>query len=124
MKNRIKELRTSLGLTQEKFGAKINVKQATIAAYECGARTPIDAVIGSICKEYSVNEEWLRDGTGEMYRESVRDDEIGYFVGRVMGDKNANIQRRFLAALSAMPDEWWEMVDLFAKKLAEENEES
>ena len=66
MNNRIKEIRKALNLTQSEFGAKVGVKGNTIGNYEIGLRTPSDAVIFSICREFNVNEEWLRTGTGEM----------------------------------------------------------
>lgn len=67
MNERIKKIRTGAGLTQEKFAEKLGLKRNTIATYEIGKSTPIDAVILSICREFNVNEEWLRNGTGEMF---------------------------------------------------------
>lgn len=67
MKNRIRHLRKELDMNQTEFGERIGIKQGSVAGYESGARTPIDAVITSICREFNVNEEWLRDGTGEMF---------------------------------------------------------
>ena len=118
MKNRIKELRSALGLTQEKFGSKINVKQATVAAYECGARTPIDAVVGSICKQYRVNEEWLRNGNGEMFCGISRSDEIAEFIGRILGDDEAEFQRNFVSALAKLDVEEWAILEKFVKDAA------
>lgn len=66
MNNRIKKLRKELDLTQQKFGERIGVKGNTIAQYESGRNEPIDAVITLICREFGVNEEWLRNGTGKM----------------------------------------------------------
>lgn len=48
MKERIKLLRKYLGLNQTEFGARIGVKQTSVAGYETGARIPLDTVIGSI----------------------------------------------------------------------------
>lgn len=75
MKNRIKALRKELGLTQEKFAKRINMKRNTIATYEIGRNEPIDAVISLICREYNVNEEWLRTGKGDMFVELPEEDE-------------------------------------------------
>lgn len=68
MNERIKELRKTLKLTQQEFADRLNIKRGAIANYEVGRNEPIDAVISLICKEFNVNEEWLRDGTGEMFR--------------------------------------------------------
>ncbi len=80
MNNRIKALRKELGLTQEKFANRLHMKRNTIANYEIGRNEPIDAVISLICKEFNVNEEWLRSGTGEMFKQHPLSDEVGYYV--------------------------------------------
>ena len=67
MNNRIKELRKSLGLTQQEFANKLNTSRNNIAGYEVGNREPSNAAINNICREFNVNEEWLRNGTGEMF---------------------------------------------------------
>ena len=68
MNERIKELRKALNLTQQEFADRLNIKRGAIANYEVGRNEPIDAVISLICREFNVNEEWLRDGSGEMFR--------------------------------------------------------
>lgn len=70
MNNRIKKLRREMELTQEKFGARIGVKGNTVAQWESGRNDPPDSAITFICKEFGVNEEWLRNGTGEMFKPS------------------------------------------------------
>lgn len=67
MKERIKQLRKALGMTQQKFADAIGVKQNTVAQYEMGRNEPIDSVLNLICKEYNVNPDWLRNGSGEMF---------------------------------------------------------
>lgn len=69
MKNRIKQIRKGKNLTQVEFGERIGVKGNTVTNYETGLRNPTDAVILSICREFNVNEDWLRNGTGKMYKE-------------------------------------------------------
>lgn len=68
MNDRIKELRRYLRLTQEEFAARLGIKRNTIATYETGKSNPSDAAVILICKEFNVNEEWLRDGVGEMFK--------------------------------------------------------
>lgn len=72
--DRIKELRESLGLTQEKFAERLGIKRSTIAAYETGRNEPVDSVIALICREYTINETWLRTGEGEMKAEQPEDE--------------------------------------------------
>ncbi|MCE2603972.1 helix-turn-helix domain-containing protein, partial [Pseudomonas aeruginosa] len=67
-------LRKELGLTQEKFADRLSMKRNTIANYEIGRNEPIDAVVSLICKEFNVSEEWLRTGTGEMFKPLPEED--------------------------------------------------
>lgn len=67
MKDRIKKIRKELDLTQQKFADKLGTSRDNIGGYETGRRTPSEAVISLICKEFNVNEEWLRHGSGEMF---------------------------------------------------------
>ena len=69
MEDRIKNIRKHFGLTQSEFGQKIGVKGNTITGYESGVRSPSDAVIISICREFNVDENWLRTGNGNMFRQ-------------------------------------------------------
>ena len=67
MKERIRQLRKALNLSQADFGKKVGVTFSTIGGYEQGRRNVSSAVFKSICREYNVNEEWLRTGKGEMF---------------------------------------------------------
>ena len=68
MKERIKALRKTLGLTQQEFADRVGLKRNSLANYETGRNTPMDAVMKSICREFNVNETWLRTGNGEMLK--------------------------------------------------------
>lgn len=78
--DRIKKLRKELDLTQQKFGEHIGIKGNTVAQYELGRSNPIDAVLSLICREFNVNEEWLRTGKGEMFKPAPTDvlDQLAY----------------------------------------------
>ena len=67
---RVRLLRKELGLNQAQFAEKIGLKQAAIGLYENNQRGVADRIILLICEKYSVQEEWLRNGTGEMFLES------------------------------------------------------
>lgn len=84
MKDRLKLLRKDLGLTQEKFAERLKMKRNSIANYEIGRNEPIDAVISLICKEFNVNDKWLRTGEGEMYR--LPDDEVAEAASDLLED--------------------------------------
>ena len=70
---RIKKLRKALDLTQQEFADKLGIRQNTVAKYETARGTPTRAVTALICREFHVNEEWLRTGNGEMFQPPPRD---------------------------------------------------
>lgn len=91
MNERIRLLRKELGLNQSDFGNKIGVKQGTVAGYESGARTPLDAVVSSICREFDVNEEWLRTGEGKMFEQMTEQQKLLKYTGMLLKDKDSAI---------------------------------
>lgn len=123
MNERIKELRTVLKMNQTDFGSRIGVKQGTVAGYESGMRTPLDPVVLAICREFNVNEEWLRIGKGSMFNKKKYSDLAYEHFGYIM--ENANTQKKaVLSALVEMmyqfPDDKWDYVfDQFQKCLDE-----
>ena len=74
MNERIKQIRRELGLTQTEFAERIGLKQNSIALIESGKRNISDQAVLSICREYGVNEEWLRTGTGEKMTPDASDE--------------------------------------------------
>ena len=77
---RIRKVRRELELTQESFCNRIGLKRNSISLVESDNRNISDQAILSICREFNVNEEWLRNGTGEMFREAPSDvlDQLAY----------------------------------------------
>lgn len=64
---RIKELRKALRMTQTAFADRIGIRQNSVALLEMGRNTPSDQTVAFICREFRVNEEWLRTGAGDMF---------------------------------------------------------
>ena len=69
MKNRILKIRKDSKLNQEDFGLRLNLTKNYISLIETGNRIPSDRTISEICREFNVNEDWLKNGTGDMYKE-------------------------------------------------------
>ena len=69
MKNRILKIRKDSKLNQEDFGLRLNLTKNYISLIETGNRIPSDRTISYICREFNVNEDWLKNGTGDMYKE-------------------------------------------------------
>jgi len=73
LNERLKYIRNHFKLSQDEFGKKINVTRSHVSALEKSKRTITDRIINDICREFNVNEEWLRYGTGEMFAPTFND---------------------------------------------------
>lgn len=123
MNERIKELRTVLKLTQEEFGSKIGSARNTIANYETGNRNPSNAVVVAICREFKVNEEWLRTGQGEMFLKLDREDEITQWLGSLVNPNNDNeFIKKFVHMLSKLDLNDWKVLEKMALLMVEGQE--
>ena len=113
MNERLKKLRRELGLTQQEFADKIGVKRNSLANYETGRNTPIDAIIVSICREFNVNEDWLRTGKGNMFIKLSYSDEIAQFVGDLLSEEDDSFKKRLISGLAALDDNGWKVLENF-----------
>lgn len=111
MKDRIRRIRIDLGLTQQEFADKISVKRGAIANYEIGRNEPTDSVISLICREFNVNEEWLRTGNGDMFIELTRDEKLASFFDSVQFGEDESLKKRFLSVLAALDESEWELLE-------------
>lgn len=119
MNERLKKLRKALDLTQQKFADKIGVKQNTVAQYEMGRNIPIDSVINLICKEFDVNEEWLRTGKGDMFLPLDRNADIARLTKLLLNEESDSFKNRFISMLANLSVEEWEFLERKAIELAE-----
>lgn len=116
MNKRIKEVREYSELTQEEFGKRIGSARNTIANYETGNRTPSNAVITSICREFNVNEEWLRTGKGEMFLSVNKDERFAANVGKIQRTDDETIIRWVNAIAETNPSALKE-IEEFMKRI-------
>lgn len=119
MRERIKAVRKMLGLTQQEFAEAIGVKQNTIAQYELGRNRPTDMAVNLICREFGVDEGWLRNGEGEMFRARSRDEELSAFTERLINAGDDDFRARFVLALSRMGPRGWEALEQFIDDIAQ-----
>lgn len=117
MNKRIKELRNALNLTLEKFGERLGVTKVAISNLEKGNRNVTDQMFKSICREFDVNEEWLRNGTGSMFRTLTRSEIITDFTTDLLKDEEESFQRRFIEALAVLDEDDWKTLEKISEKL-------
>lgn len=113
---RVRELRKALGLTLEKFGARLGVGKNAISRIETAKSNVTDQMFLAICREYNVNPNWLRTGEGKMFSED-EEEYLFRWVGRVLKDKPESFKKTFLKHvlffLSSLDDAGWEVLKNF-----------
>lgn len=118
LSERIVELIKALGIKKTIFARTLNVSQAFVSQLCSGERAPSNRTIADICREFDVSEEWLRNGTGPMFVEKTRDEELAEFFGHVLA--RDDFKQRLLAALSQLDESEWAMLEQVARKLLDE----
>lgn len=117
--DRLLILISKLNLSKTKFAERLNVTPQFISSICSGAKVPSDRTISDICREYTVSEEWLRDGVGEMFLHRTRNQELAIWFNSVLAESDDSIRKRMIAALSSLSTDEWEIVEKFAKKMTE-----
>lgn len=117
MNERLKRLRKTLDLTQQDFADRIGSKRNTVAKYETGTNVPSTAVISSICRVFNVNEEWLRNGVGDMFLPVNRNVEIAKLTKMLLNEESDSFKNRFVSMLANLTVEEWEFLERKAREL-------
>ena len=117
MNERIALVRKSLGLTQEKFAEQVGLSRNFMWMIESGTRVPSDRTISDICREFNVNETWLRTGEGEMFNQITRSEKITAFLADITADEGDDFKRRFVEMLAELDPEDWKLLERMAEKL-------
>lgn len=120
MNNRIKQLRKQeLKLTQKDFSSKLGLSENFIWQIEKGERVPSDRTISDICREFNVNEVWLRTGEGEPFQEESRQEQIMKFAVQTIKGSD-EFRKQFVSMLAKMDADDWENLAKLFQKLAGE----
>lgn len=120
MNERIKKVRNSLNISQTDFAQKLSVSRSAICKMESGENYPSEQTIKLICNEFSVNEDWLRTGNGEMFIPKSKEQLFAELLGEAVKADENNFKRRLFLALSKLDESGWEnlekLIDSIAKK--------
>lgn len=117
--DRLSELIDTLGLKKVNFADRIKVDQSYVTQLTSGKRNPSDRLLDAICREFSVNQTWLRTGQGEMFVETAQEDKIMSFMGDVMHGA-PDFRRHLMSVLARMTPEEWALLEKKAWELVEE----
>lgn len=107
MNERLKALRSALGITLEEFGKKVGITRSAVGRLEKGERNLTDQMIISICREFDVREEWLRAGKGEMFEQLTDQQKIMKYAGLLLKDTDsvvASAIKTFLVTYGQLDD--------------------
>lgn len=118
---RVREVRRAKGLTMRQFGDKIGVGGSTISDIENGRRSLNRQNLLAICREFNVNEDWLRTGEGSMFVEPDEDEEISRFLGDILSGQ-PDFRRRLISVLSRMTPDEWALLEAKIRELSEEGQ--
>lgn len=120
MHTRINHVVQKSGLTKTDFGKRINISQAMASRICSGSATPSDRTISDICREFGVNEVWLRTGEGEPFQKRSQEEEIMRFAVQTV--KGSDEFRKALVSMLAKlgPEDWENLAAIYAK-LKEDN---
>lgn len=114
---RVKAVRKSLGLTLEKFGDKIGLKKNSVSQIENGRNDLTEANTKAICREFGVNEVWLRTGEGgddNMFTKVSEDDRFSLNLGKLSESDN-EFAKNMLNAIAEADPEKLKIIEDFMK---------
>lgn len=107
------------GKTKTAFAAALNLTQSMVSKICSGSASPSDRTISDICKEFGVNEVWLRTGEGEPYRKETRQEQIMRFATQTVKGSD-EFRKSFVAMLAKMDADDWEALSRLFQKLSGE----
>jgi len=121
MNERISTIIEASGIKKTVFADRLNVSQAFVSQLCSGVKQPSDRTIADICREFNVNEDWLRTGEGEMFKPLSRSETIAKFAGELMKDEDDSFRRQLVEALAQLDEKEWEVLAGIAKKLTKKD---
>lgn len=117
MNERLKIMRKALGLKQRELAVAIGVRENTISIWEGGSKSPSCRTIRDICREFDINEAWLRTSEGEMLVAKSKSEQIAKFITIVTEDEHS-FQSRLIHTLAHLNQEQWDVLETIADNLA------
>lgn len=120
--DRIKTLINSIGKTKTEIARTLDVTPAYLSKL-IKTGTPSDMFISNLCRNYNVDEEWLRTGEGEMFVIRSDEEEIAAFLGDVLSEEGETYKKQLILALANLSDEGWRGIKEFLDAIIAEKKE-
>ena len=120
--DRIREIRKSLGLSMDKFAAPLGISRVAIGRIESGDLNPSKQTLLMICREFGINEEWLRSGQGDMKAVLSREEAIADIMNKILAEEPKSFRMTLIKYVSHMSSEQLELLEKMVRELYEEQE--
>lgn len=121
---RFKELRIACKRSQEEWGEILGLTKSGVSDIERGKRNVIDKhlVMLSNWQEKPINIDWLRDGTGDMFRKLNRQQELARLTADLFKAEETSFKSRFILALSELEESEWDVLEGIVQKIAKKKD--
>nr|DAG37821.1 MAG TPA: hypothetical protein [Caudoviricetes sp.] len=118
--DRVAELIKALGLNKTSFARRLGLSQPFVSQIANGSATPSDRTISDICREFHVDEHWLRTGEGEMFVRLSLEEELAQYAAQVLTDPDQDIARMILRVMAHLDPSDWERIREVAQMIKQE----
>lgn len=115
--DRLIEIRKKLGYSQAKFASQLGLSRNFINQVENRNKNVSERTVSDICREFDINETWLKTGEGEMFIELTKEEEIASFIGEVLRDEDDSFKKRLISGLAALDETGWEVLESFLNSI-------
>lgn len=122
---RIKMIRNHFKLSQSEFGERIGLSRDAIANMEMNRlKNPGDQTLryNLICREFGINEEWLRNGKGPMLSAKTEEEEFAIWAARHLKIDSDSFKRRFVRAMMNLSDDDWRVLEKYINDMTKDPE--
>lgn len=115
--DRLIEIRKKLGYSQAKFASQLGLSRNFINQVENRNKNVSERTVSDICREFDINETWLKTGEGNMFIELTKEEEIATFIGEVLRDEDDSFKKRLISGLAALDENGWTVLENFLNSI-------
>lgn len=122
---RIGCLRKELKMSRRVFGEKLGVSESVIVNIEYDRlKRPEqkESLYKLICREFNVDENWLRTGEGEMFKKLNRQQELAQLTATLFKEEEDSFKSRLIMALAQLSEEEWELLEDISEKITKKRD--
>ena len=116
---RIKKTRKQLKLSQDEFGKRLGVSRGVITNIEFNKTEPKSLFIDLLCREFNVNENWLRTGEGKMFVQLTENAQFDLVCQELKFSGKHEVIKQILMVYWDLPDDKKDIVDKLVEDIAE-----